>query len=531
MIGSAAPSAPSAQAACCWFVSRFAEIPGRNDKGFEQRAAEWVAELRRRQSFDFCPWFDEGVEALKETAVSALLNGAQGQTAEGISEIRRVIGAKGSVDRHNDHFVGRCTELCRLRQIVAFRKPGVITVINGRDGVGKTALAIKYSRLFAHEYPGGCWQVPCSGREDLRIALANMAGVRNLEFEFTEKEKRDLDLGFARLLGELKQRADLAKPSRVLLLLDNVDRPKLLAPAQIRRLPRAEWLHVIVTTSSLEHEPFGRRKDVTCMTLNGLPERDALALIERYQPGGGFLDDVAREAAHDIVRLLGGFTLALERAAISLGHFARDLNCTAFRDRLRSEGLSEFEQDDDETTINGLCYSEACLSATLRPTLEQLGEAERMALIFAALLPADHVPVPWVRALAAQASPDLGEHRSHRLSDPWHDLLQRLFALRLLQPGAQRHKAQMHQLELKIVRLHAGAETVALREQELLAHVKARAEFLWEGWVRQENRWEFVPLVALAWHWLDRVPITGYVWQIKCLARFETLGISPKPSR
>ena len=89
----------------------------------------------------------------------------------------------------------------------------------------------------------------------------------------------------------------------------------------------------------------------------------------------------------------------------------------------------------------------------------------------------------------------------------------------------------MHQLVQKIVRLHAGEETVALREQELLAYVKARAEFLWEGWVRQENRWEFVPLVALAWHWLDRVPITGYVWQIKCSARFETLGISPKPSR
>src|SRR5262249_3090558 len=153
-----------------------------------------------------------GVEALKETAVRALLKGAQAQTAEGISDIRRVVGAKGSVDRHNDHFVGRCNELCRLREIVAGGKPGVITVINGRDGIGKTALAIEYSHAFAHDYPGGCWQVPCGGREDLRIALANLDGERDLQFEFTEKEKRDLDLGFARLLGELKQRADSAKP-------------------------------------------------------------------------------------------------------------------------------------------------------------------------------------------------------------------------------------------------------------------------------------------------------------------------------
>jgi hypothetical protein len=41
----------------------FVEIPGQNDKGFEQRAAEWVTELRRRQNFDFRPWFHEGAEA------------------------------------------------------------------------------------------------------------------------------------------------------------------------------------------------------------------------------------------------------------------------------------------------------------------------------------------------------------------------------------------------------------------------------------------------------------------------------------
>lgn len=54
-------------------------------------------------------------------------------------------------------------------------------------------------------------------------------------FGFTEEEQRDLDLGFERVLGELKQRAESAKPSRALLVLDNVDQPKLLEPAQVRR--------------------------------------------------------------------------------------------------------------------------------------------------------------------------------------------------------------------------------------------------------------------------------------------------------
>jgi tetratricopeptide (TPR) repeat protein len=461
---------------------------------------------------------------LKETAVRTLLKSAEDQTGDGLSDIRRAIRAKGLVDRHNDHFVGRWTELCRLREIVAFGKPGMITVINGQDGIGKTALATEYSHAFAHEYPGGCWQVPCRDRGDLRVALANMAGARDLEFEFTEEEKRDLDLGLARLLSKLKQRADSAEPSRVLLLLDNVDRPKLLQARQIRQLPRAEWLHVIATTRFLEHGLFSRRKDVTCMTLNALPQGDALALIERFQPGGTFPDDVTREAAHDIVRLLGGFTLAVERAAISVGRLARDLDCAAFRDRLRSAGLSEFEQDDDESTIDGLCHSEACLSATLRPTLEQLGEPERIASIFAALLPADHIALPWVRELTAQAFPDLAEHGSDRLSGPWQDLSQRLFDLRLLQPGVHWHEARMHRLIQKIVRLHAGAETVALRQQELLEHVKFRAEFLWEGWVRKENRWELVPLVALAWHWLHRGASLGVYLANQAFGSLRNLG-------
>ena len=54
----------------------FVEIPARSDKGFEQRAAEWVAELGRPRHFEFHPWFDEGSADLKEAAIKALLKSA-----------------------------------------------------------------------------------------------------------------------------------------------------------------------------------------------------------------------------------------------------------------------------------------------------------------------------------------------------------------------------------------------------------------------------------------------------------------------
>jgi tetratricopeptide (TPR) repeat protein len=500
----------------------FVEIPACSDKGFEQRAAGWVAELRLREHFEFRPWFDEGAADLKEAAVKDLLDNSEAQTQEEISRIRRLLDTKGNMDRRNDQFVGRTTELSRLREMVASRKTSLLTIITGPEGIGKTALAVEYGHRFAHEYAGGCWQVCCGGREDLRVALASLAGVYNLDFSFTEEEKRDLDLGLERVLSELKQHADSAKPSRVLLLLDNVDQPKLLEPDQVRRLPRVEWLHIIVTTKLDEYELFGKQKDRAFVTLSELPEGEGLALVERYQPGGKFPDQAARGAALNIVQWLGGFTLALERAAVFLGQSASDLNCISFRDQLRGEGLTNLEED--EKFDDGSSYFKKCLSAALGPTLRQLDEAERLTLIFASLLPADHVALPWLRALVTQEFPELGENPPLGSSGRWLALLERLFSLRLLQNTAERNEARMHRLVQEVVKLDAGAKIVAARERALLAHVKARAEFLWEGWVRHEYRWELVPLVASAWQLLERGDNQGVYLANQAFGPLRNLG-------
>ena len=93
-----------------------------------------------------------------------------------------------------------------------------------------------------------------------------------MEFDLTEEEKRSLDLVFERVLGELKQRADSAKPSRVLLLIDDVDHPKLLEAEQVGRLPRADWLHITATTPLDEYELVGSQRDRVFLTLKKVPE-------------------------------------------------------------------------------------------------------------------------------------------------------------------------------------------------------------------------------------------------------------------
>ena len=352
----------------------FVQVPGWGDRDFDQKCAAWITELRKRQHFDLRPWHDEGTDALREAAVQERMQSLNQRIVEIITRGERAEKSFGNVDAHNPHFIGRTANLRMLRE--NFVQPGhigVVTAVNGVGGLGKTALAIEYAHAFSDEYGGGRWQVRCAGKEDLRLALAELA--TPIGFEFTDDEKKNADLQFERTRRELKKLADAPPlrvpfgvpplggpvdesaatatpnpappkggtpsrtPNRVLLILDNVDRPGLLDPAQVARLNGGDWLHVLATTRLGENELHGAHRDRSFLAVDELPPDDALALIESYQPDGRFRSEAERDAAREIVRLLGCFTLAVESAAVYLGQFANDVTCAAFLARLKKEGL------------------------------------------------------------------------------------------------------------------------------------------------------------------------------------------------
>ena len=484
----------------------FVELADNDDPRFEQKAAEWISERRVRQHFEFQPWFDEGAAALKEAVVRALLQKGE-LTANELGAGHQGATAKGNLDPRNHYFVGRSSELRRLREIVTFERTGRITAISGPEGIGKTTLAIEYGHAFAHEYPGGSWEVRCSGLEDLRAALADLAGVRDLEFDSTEEEKRNVDLGFERVLGELKQRADCSQPSRVLVILDDIDQPSLLAPQQLQRLPQADWLHIIATTPLDEYELLDSNKDCALLSLNELSEEESLKLIERYQPNQTFLDGTTRDVGRDIVRKLGTLPLTVERSAISFAQFPGAQSCAAFRDQLMSEEVIGYEER---------------LSLALRPTLELLDGVERAALIYAALMPADHVALPWIRTLLGQSFPQFKEEAAPDGSGS-RAMLQRLFRLRLLQATTDDREARMHRSVQETVKRVFGAASTNC-EEALLVFVKTRAEFLWENWVNRLHRWELVPLVAFTWDYLRRGASEGAYLANQAFGPLRSLG-------
>ncbi len=503
----------------------FVEVPGWDEPGFETRCKEWVAELLRRQQFDLRPWHREGADALRDGEVRRRMGELGGRIADRIRLGEEAGRRLGNVETHNPHFVGRTSEMRRIHESVMLGRMGVLTAVHGMGGVGKTALATEYAHAFAAGYGGGRWLLRCEGREDLPGTIALLAAP--LGVTFTEPEQYDVALQYQRVIAELRRLVMENEPHHALLLLDNVDRPKLLEPAQTGQLPDGDWLHLLATTRLTEKELHKEENealsDRVFVAVDELPEEDALSLIESHQRGGRFRDAAERDAAREIVRLLGGFTLAVEEAAVYLGRYP-EVTCAAFLARLRREGLEGLDNAAGQSGA-GVRHGEIRLDATLRPMLERLSAAERLVMDYAALLPPDHAALPWLRELAAAVHPELGRDAEPGYPDPWRDVLRRLMGLRLLLPAGapdadgQPRLVRVHRLVQQLVGRDAPPELRADRQKALDALVETRVAVLNQTTAWTEARWEVLPLDALANMWGD-MEHPGASWLMNEVGRY-----------
>jgi tetratricopeptide (TPR) repeat protein len=504
-----------------------AEIPDWGAKDYDRQCADWVRELRRRQYFDLRAFHTKGPDALADSEVETHFRQLPRRLWEQIKRVEASTILRGNVDRPNPHFQGRQRHLRELHQALHRKQVGMLAAVQGVGGLGKTALALEYAHAFGYEYGGGRWQVRCEGRDDLRLALASLEPA--IGIQFTQAEAADLDLQFARVLDELHQLAEAVPgASRCLLILDNVDRTALLSLAQTQRLPPVDWLHVIVTTRLNQDELDGQASDRQFLAVDELPEDEGLDLIESYQPGARFSDETERDAALGIVRLLGGFTLAVENAAIFLAQRELNVTCAGFLARLQSEGLSGLEALAASTKAT-IQHGEKLVGATLAPTLELLSPEEMLVLRYAALLPADQIALPWLRVLVTLEFPELGADAEPGYPDPWLTLLRRLLGLRLLKPSevtdgegrllvVRMHRVVQHVVQARFAfvrkRFFAGMLRAVQRsvqartrftQEELLArlveHVVKRCKFVRKNEHVPVHRWELEPLRGSA-EWL-----------------------------
>ncbi len=266
-------------------------------------------------------------------------------------------------------------------------------------------------------------------------------------------------------LAKVKAAFEAGPPA--LLVIDNIDDPALLtAQARERALPKGDHIHVLVTTR-VSPEDLPR---IRCLPLDALQTEDAMALLQSFRPIVDTPQDDEWKAALEIVGRLGGHALAVEVVAVYLRENP-DVSYRVFAEQLRRDGIELIDTTASPEARGKLAWhAESCIARLLEPTLVALAPAEIRAVEYAALLPPDSIPLPWLRDLLTAEFPELNRNG---LGDPVAKVFQRLERLRLIvsqardrgsAPAADTRLARTHRLVQDVERSRLGVSERSTRE-------------------------------------------------------------------
>jgi tetratricopeptide (TPR) repeat protein len=443
-------------------------------------ADAWLTALRARQFCDLRSWNDGDADALR--SIDALVH----EMDDRLSRAARAGQSPHNLYRHNAQFVGRVSELKATRKALQDRGNVSMLGIHGLGGMGKTELALAYAHAFAWEYPGGRWLTQCEDVSDFDLVLRRVGVAMGVVF--TEEEQKTSRLAAERVLAELRGRG------QTLLLLDNVTDAALLQPAVLMRLPA--HVHVLTTTRLGQAQIGGSAHGHAFIAVDELPADDALALFRAHQPQRSFASTDEERAARELVALLGGFTLAVETAAIYIGRHISPGAFDAYIDQLRREPFESSELA-AENPIVAVRHKEEILGRTLALTFESLDDAQLKLLTVAAFLPSDQIALPWLRAVAEEDFPELANN------DDWRELVDSMVSLRLLRLHVDERLGRVHKMvQAALVRWIENHYQLLFWLLQTENHALARSRVLADEWAGIDWRWEILAAEAAARSWM-----------------------------
>ena len=547
-------------------VVRFVTVPG-TPAGMQR---SWIDEVREvNYLLDLKEWFADRDGRIASPQVWAERHGQEqarrifDRLWQNVSSERAAQRAEGNLRGGNPHFVGRVEPLRALHRLLTAGQVGTICSVQGLGGIGKTELALQYAYEHAWNYSAGLWQVSAAGQTQLLPLLAQLAqdsgflemhGTPGQPLRFTPEEEARADKRGRRVLQAMLARAQRLRDDEraalagggytmepqgggaVLVILDNVDDPALLSQRELVQLPELNQARDrirFLATSRLGRDAL-TAPGLRIVELGRLSADESMALMRshrRLASGGADFPDAGYAAAvEELVRLLDGYTLAVEQVAVYLA-LNDEVSPQALVRTFRSQGLTASDTllTDDARVGDQILHPDRLIAIVLDQTLRTLDALPlaRKALEVAAWLPPDHVPWAWLEALVRAEEPAAFEVPEHK-PQPWAQAQRRLRAAQLLTEGsdgvARLHRVVGDHLRRRLV------ETDPQRASDIDGRVKRYASELARRTEREfrssKNRpWHVIyELRALAdfWRQLERATVeSGSVAGVIASLEFE----------
>ncbi|NBC02650.1 MAG: tetratricopeptide repeat protein [Bacteroidetes bacterium] len=482
-------------------------FPEFEDKDLEDIPDVWPRDILRRQFEDLRPWWNEGEKALKRQQVLERIRNLEMQVYDRIEKAKRHQDSAGHLPPRNSYFAGRMEEKRALTGLIQTGSRSTMAVIQGVAGMGKSALAIEYAHAHARHYTGGRYHIPADQINDLRSPLINRADLFGVEL--TDEEKKDTEKAF------LKVRAAIEDGDPLLLIYDNLDNPDLLRKEVVSaHLPHADHIHIVATTraAAIQYQDY-----LPTLQLEPMSREDALWLLEKRR---SFTDKKERLAAEEIVEALGGYAFAMEAVGIFLQKMEE-----SYQDYLLNMKKKKISLLDEigqwEEVSSATAHPESMISRLWKTVLDSMEPEELVALQYAALLPPDHVVLPWVEELSKKQRNGKGlkkiilrikqlfkksnnTEKTYENRISWNRISRRMQGLGIWSATEDRRIVRMHRLLQAIIndRFNNGINTQP-KKRNLLKYMDAVATDLTEAWHRKDQRWKIDPLFEYAKLFLD----------------------------
>ena len=431
----------------------------------------WVQDLQDRQYTDISDWeTNRNPEVFKERllAVCEQIHDRKRQL-----ESRKLIPT--NVRPHNVNFTGRAHDIRKIRNALIQSVVGVITAVKGIGGIGKSTIAFEYAHAHIDDYQGGTFVFNAEGQDDFRIALASIAAIKGIGF--TDEEKKNLDLQCQRVWR------DISHGQPALLILDNVDKPDILKHIT-DYAPDQHQLHILVT--SRQGFTFSKTT-IQEFRIEPLEQSLALDLLLKLFSAK---DKGEKNAANEICRRLGGHPLALTMVGTYLANI-EGMSYSIQLELLEKEGIKALDKMHEDISLED--YAHPVPSYIFGQVFSLLTPTETQVLEYAALLPPDSIPLPWIYELVKDEFPEIASDTEKPLPlNPWKKLLQRLDRLQLLPSVEEPKIASMHRLIQEAVwQTHDRSRQYTER---LIDHAHTRAVLLEEslerGNIPPESLWK-----------------------------------------